>query len=69
MSEDWKGEHLISAKPKSREERNFISLSAASGICHRRRQAKGCNASRSGGPWAKTIGRWLTQRTFERGVE
>lgn len=62
MSEDWKGEHLISAKPKSQEERQFITRSASSGISHRRRQAEGCNQSRDGGPWAQAIGRFHQAR-------
>jgi hypothetical protein len=55
MSEDWKGEHLISAKPRTHEERSFITRSAASGISARKRQALGCNQSRAGGPWAKSM--------------
>ncbi len=62
MSEDWKGEHLISAKPKSSEERQFITRSASSGISNRRRQAEGCNQSRTGGPWAQAIGRFHQAR-------
>lgn len=55
MADDWKGEHLISAKAESKEKRKFTSASAASGIAHRRRQAMGCNQSRDGGPWAQAI--------------
>lgn len=55
MSDDWKGEHLISAKPKSPEERSLITRSAASGISNRKRQALGCNQSRAGGPWARSM--------------
>lgn len=62
MSEDWKGEHLISAKPKSPKERRFISKSASSGIAHRRRQVDGCNQSRNGGPWAQAIRRFHQAR-------
>lgn len=66
MTDDWKGEHLISAKPKTQDERSFITRSASSGISHRRRQAEGCNQSRSGGPWAKSIAQFHNIR--RRGV-
>ena len=62
MSDDWRGEHLISAKPKSQQERSFITRSATSGIVHRRRQAEGSNQSRTGGPWAKQIAQFHTNR-------
>lgn len=62
MSDDWKGEHLISAKPKSQADRSFVTRSAASGISNRQRQALGCNQSRAGGPWARQIAQFHTNR-------
>lgn len=69
MPDDWKGEGLISAKPKTREERISLNLSAASSIAHRRRQAKGCNPSRSKEPWSISIARWHKQGRITRGEE
>lgn len=57
MSDDWKGEHKISAKPKTLAERRSISLSAASIHAHHKRQKAGSNASRTGSPWAISINR------------
>ena len=60
MTDAWKGEHLISAKPTP-QQRISINLSIAASIAHKRRQAKGENMSRSGGPWAMAIHAWAVQ--------
>lgn len=67
MSDDWKGEDKISAKPKNQAEREAITRSAASAIGHRRRQKAGSNASRSSEPWALSISRWHKHGKIMRG--
>lgn len=62
MSEDdWKGEHLISAKPKSSFERRSITFSATSSIAAERLRRAGAGVSQSNTLWAKQFrGFWKT---------
>ncbi len=66
MSDDWKGEHLISAAKQSREERQFTSRSVAARMAHKRRAEAGSNMSRAGGPWAVSINNWRINGLLER---
>lgn len=65
MTDAWKGEHLISAKPTP-EQRVSISQQQVQAMAHRKRAAKGTNQSRSGGPWARSIHAWAMQGKAER---
>lgn len=67
MADDWKGEHKISAKPKTHEERVSRTRSASSGISHKRRAAAGSNMARAGGYWAVSFAKWHKRGKIERG--
>ena len=57
MTDDWKGASLISAKPKSLDERRSLTISQAHSLSAEQRRKAGTNQSRCGGPWAKAITR------------
>ena len=56
--EDWRGADKISAKGRSRGERETDTRAIASRLAHARRQAKGCNMAKAGGLWARQIRAW-----------
>lgn len=59
QDDDWKGERFLSAKPKSAEERRFVTYSASSSIAAERKRREGSNASTSNMTWAKQFrGYW-----------
>lgn len=58
-NDDWKGEGLISAKPRGTSERRSVTASAAIGIHMENLRRKGEGLSRSETTWAKQFrGYW-----------
>lgn len=60
MTDEWKGEHHIRAKP-SKEDRHTRTLQLASRYGHWKRQQRGESMSQMGGPWAKTNHVWMME--------
>lgn len=54
VSEDWKGEALITRKP-TRAEQYTRGQSAVQCMAHKRRTAAGTNMSKAGGAWSRRI--------------
>ena len=54
MTDDWKGEHLIRARPSAKE-RAFTTLSQAVQAANRRLAGAGVTKRTSAHPWSKQI--------------
>lgn len=61
MSDDWKGEDKIRAKPMTKEQRRLENQRVIQTAVHKVRQKNGNNMSKSGGLWARSITAWHTQ--------
>lgn len=57
MSDDWKGEAAIRAKP-TEAQRDLTTRSVAASVSHEKRRQMGVNMSRSGGMWAQSFKAW-----------